>query len=334
MTDTTAPSTTLGLGVLGCADVAWRRTLPSVQQVPGLRLVAVASRDRRKAAGFTERFGGEPVEGFAGVLERDDVDAVYVPLPTALHAEWAGRALRAGKHVLVEKPLAATAAEAVDLVRAARERGLVLMENFAFLHHSMYTTVRGLLDAGTIGELRTVVSEFAFPPLPDGDIRYRPELGGGALLDAGVYSVRAALAFLGSGLDVCGACLRIDGGSGVDVAGTALLSAPSGATAQLSFGFIHSYRCSYVLWGSTGRIAVDRAYTAPDTFAPTVRVETAQGTEQLVLPPDAQFANLLAGFVTAVHGESDTDRQRREAAIVEQAELVEHIAGQARRMRA
>jgi NDP-hexose-3-ketoreductase len=334
MTASSAPPRALRLGVLGCADVAWRRTLPSLARVPGLELTAISSRSRDKAIKFAARFGGEPIEGFAALLERDDLDAVYLPLPTSLHAHWARAALRAGKAVLVEKPLAETAAQAAELVALAEQSGLVVMENFAFLHHTMHHEVRTLLESGAIGDLRALVSEFAFPPLPPVDIRYRPELGGGALLDAGVYPLRVARHFLGDDLEVGGAVLNVDTTTGVDVGGSVLLFSPDGLTAQATFGFQHAYRCTYVLWGSTGRIVVDRAYTAPDTFAPTVHLEQGSERRALVLEADAQFTNILAAFAAAICGESAADRVARGRSIVSQADLLERVSMTARRVQA
>ncbi|HEV2371286.1 MAG TPA: Gfo/Idh/MocA family oxidoreductase [Streptosporangiaceae bacterium] len=337
----------LRLGVLGCASVAWRRTLPAVAATPGIRVTAVASRDPAKAEEFARRFGAEAVAGYEALIGHGGLDAVYIPLPAALHASWVRRALDAGLHVLVEKPLATTAGEATDLVAAARAHGGVLMENFAFVHHSQLAEVHRLVAEGAIGELRSFASEFAFPPLPPDDIRYRPELGGGALLDAGVYPLRAAREFLGDELSLLGASLRVDAGTGVDVAGAALLTAPAGVSATVTFGFAHSYRCALTLWGSDGRICLDRAYTAPDSFAPALRLERAGGAETRDLPPDAQFARLLEAFVRAVRsarGEgghapgpvragSAGDRPAGDGldGIVAQAALVERVAIHAHR---
>jgi predicted dehydrogenase len=188
----TEDSAPLRLGLLGCADIAQRRALPSLARLRSFTLTAVASRDAGRAKRFAERFGGTPVTGYEELLARDDLDAVYVPLPAALHARWAQRALDAGLHVLVEKPAAVTPDEARRLTRLAHERGLVVMENFAFVRHTQQDAVRDLLAEGAIGELRGLSAEFAFPPLKSTDIRYRPELGGGALLDAGVYPLRLA----------------------------------------------------------------------------------------------------------------------------------------------
>ncbi|MFD5453953.1 Gfo/Idh/MocA family protein [Streptomyces olivaceus] len=318
----------LRLGLLGCAGIAQRRALPSLARLRDFALTAVASRDADKAKRFARRFGGEPVAGYEELLAREDLDAVYIPLPAALHAPWAARALEAGLHVLVEKPAAVTTEEANRLSRLARERGLVVMENFAFVHHSQQQSVRVLLAEGAIGELRSLSAEFAFPPLPDTDIRHLPELGGGSLLDAGVYPLRAARMFLGDDLQVTGATLRSHPEHQVDVAGAALLTGPSGVSAQVNFGFVHSYRCGYTLWGSAGRISLNRAYSAPDDFAPTLTLERDRRTEERRLAPDQQFTTLFRRFAAAIR-RGDVAGPAHD--VERQARLVEQIVATARR---
>jgi dTDP-3,4-didehydro-2,6-dideoxy-alpha-D-glucose 3-reductase len=325
----TEDSAPLRLGLLGCADIAQRRALPSLARLRSFTLTAVASRDAGRAKRFAERFGGTPVTGYEELLARDDLDAVYVPLPAALHARWAQRALDAGLHVLVEKPAAVTPDEARRLTRLAHERGLVVMENFAFVRHTQQDAVRDLLAEGAIGELRGLSAEFAFPPLKSTDIRYRPELGGGALLDAGVYPLRLARMFLGDDLEVEGAVLRTGAAPAVDLAGAALLTGPGGVTAQLDFGFVHSYRCGYTLWGSTGRISLDRAYSAPDDFAPTLRLERDSGVEEQRLPPDRQFTKVFQDFEAAVRRKDVTGPALD---LEHQAHLLGRLAATARRV--
>jgi NDP-hexose-3-ketoreductase len=315
------------LGVLGCAGIAWRRTLPAVTGVPSLRVVAVASRDAGKADRFAARFGGEAVVGYERLLDRTDVDAVYLPLPTGLHHEWATRALAAGKHVLSEKPLATSLAEARALVTLARERGLRLMENFMFLYHSQHTAVRKLVADGVVGEPRVFSAAFGIPPLPDTDVRYRPELGGGALLDVGVYPIRAAQLFLGSGITVVGSSLNH--GRGVDLAGSALLRDAAGVTAELSFGFVHGYRSTYALWGSDGRVSLDRAFTPPAEYQPVVRIEQQNRVEERTLPADHQFANIATAFARAVLDDAPPGPAEGDA-ILRQAALVDAVRAAAR----
>ncbi|QFU87523.1 Gfo/Idh/MocA family protein [Amycolatopsis sp. YIM 10] len=314
----------LTIGVLGCAAIARRHALPALLAEPGVELVAVASRAADKAAEFAAEFGTTPVTGYQRLLDRPDVDAVYVPLPPGPRAEWIHRALAAGKHVLAEKPLTTGLADAEKLVAHARERSLVLMENFAFVRHRQLEVVRELLADGAIGELRQFTGEFGFPPLSPGDIRYQRELGGGALLDAGVYPIRAASLFLGPELRVAGGSLVTDHALGVDVGGAALLTSPDGVPAQLSFGFGRAYRCACTLWGSEGRLTLSRVYSAPPGLAPPLLLERQGTTEERALPADNQFRKIFRAFADAVAAGTDTG-----AEILTQAALVESVRARA-----
>jgi len=289
---------TLRIGVLGCSSIARRRTLPAMRTVPKAVLSAVASRSIEKAKQFATEFD-TVATSYEGLIDGDDVDAVYISLPNGLHHEWAARALRAGKHVLCEKPLTTTAAEAERLAAIATEHNLVLRENFTFLHHPQHARVRELLDAGRIGSPRTFAAAFCIPPLPAGDIRHDGGLGGGALLDVGVYPLRATQLLFGSDLRVVGATLRVDETLGVDLAGQVLLVTADGVFANLEFGFQHSYRSRYSLWGSSAGLSVDRAFTPPASWQPTLRIEEQNHTEELVLAPADQFGLSVGSFTDA-----------------------------------
>ncbi len=290
----------LRLGLLGCSDIAARRTLPALPRTPGRRLTAVAARDADRAAGYAERFGGKPAASYDALLDRDDVDAVYLSLPTLLHARWAERALRAGKHVLVEKPLAATGADATRLFALAGERDLVLLENFMFLHHGTHRKVTEILASGVLGAVRAVSAAFTIPPRPEGDLRLDPELGGGALLDNGVYPLRAALRFLGCDLTVAGASLRHSSRFGVDLSGAVLLTAPDGASAQVRFGMEHHYRSWYEVQGAAGTLAVEHVYTTAAGHAPVIRLASGRDVTRIPVPAEDHFEAVLRFFATAV----------------------------------
>ncbi|WP_432840386.1 Gfo/Idh/MocA family protein [Dactylosporangium sp. CA-092794] len=316
-------------GILGCADIARRKTLPALAGLPGTAVSAVASRDRGRAERLAGEIGCAAVTGYAALLERADVDAVYLPLPPGLHARWADRALRAGKHVLVEKPLATRRADAERLFDLARSHGRVLMENMTFVHHAQHRAVVGLLADGAIGALHGFDGRFTIPPRPDGDIRLVADLGGGALLDQGVYPVRAALYLLGEGLQHVGSVLRGPSRDTVDLAGRALLLSPAGIPASIEFGMLGPYRAGYALTGARGRIVVPRAFTPPDGHAPVVRLERDGRQEERTLPPDRQFRNAIACFLAAVRGVSALDDY--EAASLHQADVVDKILTLARR---
>ncbi|MDQ3403048.1 MAG: Gfo/Idh/MocA family oxidoreductase [Actinomycetota bacterium] len=310
------------LGLLGCADVATRRVLPAVAAQPGIELTAVASRRLDKAERVTRAFGGVAVEDYQRVLDRGDIDAVYLPLPSGLHGPWIRRALMAGKHVLAEKPLTTDLTTTVELVSLARERGLVLRENFMFAHHSQHDRVLDLVADGAIGDLRSFSATFAIPPRPAGDIRYQRELGGGALLDVGAYPLRAAQLLLGPKLDVVGAALRHDDELGVDVGGGILVRRADGVTGHLSFGLEHRYTSNYQLLGSSGRLSLDHVFTPPPSHRPIVRIERQDHQEEFVLSADDQCANAVAAFVRAVReGPVVDDTVVIQAGLVERSRL-------------
>jgi predicted dehydrogenase len=314
----------VSLGVLGCADIAVRRVLPAVVAAANAELAAVASRSLSRARTVTSTFGGEPVEGYARLLERDDVDAVYVPLPAALHAEWTERALRAGKHVLAEKPLTTAYRDTDRLLTLATERGSVLTENFLFLHHPQYEIVRSLLAEGAVGAPLHLSASFTVPPRPEDDIRLRAELGGGALLDMGVYPLRLALLLLGPDLDLVGAALRRDRKRGVDVGGAVLLRRPhDGVTVQLTFGMEHRYTACWDLLGSTGRLELAHgAYSPPADHVPVLRLDGGDGPRELRLDPHDQVRTAVTRFADAVRaGRPTTDGETARA----QARLVDEI---------
>ena len=246
-------------------------------------LVAAASRVDAKARQFADEFACQAVTGYAGLLSRDDIDAIYMPLPTGLHAEWVGKAIDAGKHVYVEKSFASTSSETETLVDLARARGVALMEGYMFLYHRQQGVVADLVRQGLIGELRHFCGSFGFPPLPPDDFRYSEIIGGGVLMDAAGYPLRAAHHFLGDELTVKGSSLRRCPRTGTSLWGSAFLAAPSGLGASIAFGFDNFYQCRYELWGSNGKLVAERAYTPSPAFSPKLLLETATPVHYFIL---------------------------------------------------
>ncbi|MET9958582.1 Gfo/Idh/MocA family oxidoreductase [Streptomyces sp. NPDC006326] len=304
------------IGVLGCADIAERRMLPSMLRQPLVEVTAVASRRIERAQDFAAKFGGAAVAGYERLLEREDVDAVYIPLPPDLHVEWTLRALAAGKHVLCEKPFATSLADAEKAVSFARESGLLLMESFMFLHHSQHARVRELVAEGLIGEVQLFTSEFGIPLRPGGE-------RASTLPEVAAYPIRAARLFLGEGLRVAGAQVRPASPYGPQPAGSALLTAPSGVAAHLAYGVEHGYRSGYGLWGSEGRLRLERAFSTPDEFTPVLQVERGGVTREIPLARDRHFTNIAGVFARAVlEGEDFTPHTEE---VLAHARLVDEV---------
>lgn len=324
MTVRTVEPAPLRMGIVSCASIAERRAAPAMASAPDVELIAVASRDPARAETFARRFGCAVEHSYQALLNRADIDALYLPLPTGMHHEWGARALNAGKHVLVEKPLAVTAEEAAHLFGLAEESGLVIRENYAFLHHAHHLAVRRAITEGVVGRPLSFCGDFGIPPRPSDDIRYRPELGGGALLDLGGYSICAAQDLLGDDLTVRGSVLRRDSSTGVDVGGSALLATPSGSTAQITFGFEHDYRSAYTVWGTLGRLMLERPYSTPDTLSQVLRTTRQGRTEEIELPADAPFRNALSDFARVARIGAVPEQEVRRS--IRRAELVDEIS--------
>jgi predicted dehydrogenase len=320
----------LKIGVLGCANIAQRMVIPAILASGVFELAAVASRSLEKAKIAAEKFNCDPVEGYENLLEREDIDAIYIPLPTGMHYEWAMKAMEKGKHCLVEKPIAHDYASVEKMVETARKSGVSLFENFMFLYHSQHRFIREKIEGGEIGEIRCFRSSFGFPPLPKGNIRYDKELGGGALLDAGVYPLRASQMILGDNLAAPSAYLKIDPETGVDIYGGGFLTNRQGLFAQIAFGFDNYYQCSYEIWGSKGKIRAERAFTAGPGFKPKVIVEKQDEYHEYVLPPDNHFANILKTFHRSIV-EEGFDREGPFCQILNQARLLQEIQDNADR---
>lgn len=175
-------------GILSTAKIAREQVIPAIVEAENGMLSAIASRDLARARDLAERFGARHAFGsYEEMLASDTVDAVYIPLPTASHAEWAVKAADAGKHVLVEKPLALSAAAIGPVIEARDRNGVVVSEAFMVTYHPQWRKVRSLLAEGAIGRLRHVQGVFTYYNVDPQNMRNRPELGGGGLPDIGVY---------------------------------------------------------------------------------------------------------------------------------------------------
>lgn len=314
--------TKFNIGVLGCASIAKRSMIPAFLASGKISLVAVASRDKTKAQSFADEFHCEAILGYQNLLDRPDIQAVYIPLPTGLHYEWIMKSLNAGKHVIAEKSLALTLKEVEDITFLASQKKLVVYENFMFLHHRQLSFVKELVDSGKIGEIHLLRSSFGFSSLAPGDIRFQNDLGGGALLDVGTYTLKAVQYFLGNDLHVCASSLKSNLANKVDTCGSISLKNGTGQVAQLSFGFEHFYQCALELWGSKGRITMERIFTAPATLTPKIKIETVEQVQEILVPSDNHFINIVNAFANDVLSDYYKDHR---AELLNQARLLEEV---------
>lgn len=314
----------LNIGILGCSEIAYRRFMPAIQEVDEVDVLAVAEEyDPSKLDAFCKEYSLERENSFENLINRNDIDAVYVPQPPALHYKWAKRALECGKHVLVEKPSTTEYRLSEDLVNIANKKGLVLHENYMFQYHSQIHEIQRIIQRGEIGDIRLIRANFGFPLRGKNDFRYSAKLGGGALLDAGGYTVKLASIFLGNTIKVNYSKLMEIEGYEVDMYGSAVLSNDEGCVCQVGFGMDCHYQCCLEIWGSQGRLYTDRIFTAPPGYEPIVIIEKAERTEEVRLSADWHFCHSIDEFYQET---LDLDkRNQMYDEILLQAKLVEMI---------
>lgn len=313
---------TIGIGILGTSDIAFRRFLPALQKYEHMEYIGVGSREIAKTFQFSEHYGGIGFSGYHNVLKNDNVDAVYIPLPPALHFKWAMHALDMGKHVLLEKPTATSLDECRMLVQKAKGKNLVLFENYMFQYHNQIAYIKKLIADNIIGGLRLIRITFGFPKRSESDFRYNKSLGGGALLDCGGYTLKLATLLLGESCRIVSSRLH-HGNYDTDIFGCATLENNDGLTAQVSFGMDNFYKCELELWGSRGTIVAPRIFTAPPDFEAPVRINVEKQEMHTETFQDDHFLKSIEQFYDAI--ENNDIREQIYEQILQQAYLVDSI---------
>lgn len=311
------------LGILGTADIAYRRFLPALKS-SDLEYAGVASRTPEKGLRFQETYGGKVYDSYDALLEDETIDAVYVPLPPGLHAQWGAKVLDAGKHLFLEKPFTTSYADTKRLLQQAKAKGLIAFENYMFLHHSQFATLRKWIDSGELGILRQVRTSFTFPFRGENDFRYDAHLGGGALFDCGGYPLLLASELLGESIELCWAGAYFDEKYGIDTGGSAVFRNKDGITAHIFYGIDDTYRCEVELWGNKSSLKTDRIFTAPDNLAPVFHLNSTEGSRELQLQADDQVKNSLKYFSELFdHSE---EHERNNQRILRQSQLIDQMS--------
>lgn len=278
-----------------------------ISKVSSVAIKEQQEREQVKAQTFIDAYGGKIYPGYKALIESKDVDAIYLPLPPALHYKWAKLALVNGKHVFVEKPSTTCLADTDELIRIASEKGLALHENYMFVFHDQLKVLDNVVKSGEIGDVRLYRISFGFPLRAKSDFRYNKALGGGALLDAGGYTMKYANYLLGDTAKVVTAQVNNIDGFEVEMFGSCTMVNDEGVVAQLAFGMDNDYKCEVEIWGSKGTITSNRILTAPEGFVPTYTIKKNQDFETRNLPGDDAFMKSIEHFIFCV-----TDKSVRE----------------------
>jgi len=292
----------LRFGTLGAALITPNALIKPVHEVPEAALVAVAARDRKRAEEFAAMHGIPRVHAtYEDVINDPEVDAIYNPLPNSHHCEWTIAALRAGKDVLCEKPLASNAAEAQRMADVAKETGRFLGEAFHYRYHPLAERVRGIVKDGTLGRLQHLEANFSVP-IPPTNIRFDWSLAGGATMDLGCYPLHMLREFSGLMPRVLKASAKT-GPKNIDVAMLVDLEMAGGASARMTCSMAQDavLGATFTAKGERGELTVINPLAAH--YGNQIRLKTADGVKQETVAGDATYTCQLRAFVAQIRGE-------------------------------
>jgi predicted dehydrogenase len=331
----------LRIGILGCANIA-RQFARDVRPSSKVRIEVVASRDAGKAAAFASEIGVARSHGsYEALLADPGIDAVYIPLPNNFHAEWAIKALQGGKHVLCEKPLTLSGAEAQAMFAQARTSRRMLLEGYPYWFQPQTGAMLELLHGGAIGEVRSVQACFGFTiGNPQANIRMKPELGGGALLDAGSYPLSLIRLVMGEApMRVLAHARWAD--SGVDIGTMATLFFAGGRSAQMSCAMDMANHRHATIMGTRGTIETEYinhtgpgASVAPGYLPSQLRLRRGIANtvpfEVIPSPQGSGFRFCAEAFAKVVAEGDFAAVERAGAASIDIAHTLEALARSAR----
>lgn len=289
------------IGILGAARIA-NAFVAGARLSEHVEIAAVASRDAARAESFARANEISHTLSYEQLLAAPDIDAVYIPLPNHLHAPWSIAAVRAGKHVLCEKPLALSEREAIEMFEAAEAAGVVLLEGYPYLYQPQTHEISRLLAAGTLGSIQSIYAACGFTINNPGDFRLDPQMGGGALLDAGCYAVSFIRQIMGTRPTRVTAVARWKGG--IDETLAATLEFANGTLAQVSCSFATGLHRFAVIAGSAGVIETEYQNHTIRSAAPAFRLRRGSDwrnpTESIAVPREDGFRLEVDAFAEMI----------------------------------
>ena len=250
-------------GVLGVAKIAVEKVIPAMQQGEFAEVAAIASRDAARAASAAESLGiAKSYGSYEELLADPDIDAVYNPLPNHLHVSWSVKAAEAGKHVLCEKPIALSSADALELIEARDRTGVRIQEAFMVRTHPQWLAVRDRVRDGSVGQLLGAQFIFSYFNRDPENIRNQADIGGGAIMDIGCYPITTSRFVFGEEPTRVLGLVQRDPDMGIDRLDSAILDYPSGQASFMCSTQMVPYQRAH-FFGSEGRLEVEVPYNAP-----------------------------------------------------------------------
>ena len=291
------------IGIIGCSRISRNSVIPAILKSKVAEIEIIGSRTINKAREFSREFDCKNFGVYEDVISDKSIDAVYISTPIGTHEEWAIKATSEGKHVYCEKSSTTSFESAKKMIESAKQNNVRIMEGFMYKFHPQHQKVQELINDNRIGNLISFNGVFGFPEFPDGDIRYKKNLGGGFLNDSGCYPISASRMIFQEEPIGVSSSLSIDSKTGVDVRGVSFMTFENEKTASITYGNGNYYQSKYSVWGTDGIIALERAYSVPSDFETDVSLQYSEGynwksrkNEKIKIKPKDHFLEMINDF--------------------------------------
>ena len=301
-------------GIMSTAKIGPRKVIPAMQKSTNCDIQAIASPSLKKAKKLAARLAIPKIFGsYEELLNYAEIDAVYIPLPNHLHVPWSIKSLEAGKHVLCEKPIALSEAEAQKLLNSSKKHPhLKIMEAFMYRHHPQWQKAQHLVASGRIGALQTIQSFFSYYNTDPDNIRNIANMGGGGLMDIGCYSISLSRFIFDAEPQRVFSLMKYDPKFGVDRLASAILDFGNGTSTFTCSTQLAPHQ-QVTIFGTQGRIEIEMPFNAPADKHCRVFCHTQDQTEEISLPICNQYTIQGDLFSKAILNDTDVPTQLEDA---------------------
>lgn len=299
------------ISVIGFAEIAEKRILPAIIDHPFFELISIGRQNYSRTKD-SNIFGKYFVNDYMQVLNNEQVDVVYIPLPNNLHFDWVKKSLNFGKHVIVEKPLALNFRQVKELTDIAKTKNLLLLENFQFRFHKQLKKIKGLLKDEVIGDVRYLNVTYCIPPFKNkNNFRYNKSLGGGSFYDAACYTFKVTQELFGYDFKVEHFKLLYTDEFDIDIAGYGTLYSKSkNLFCHIKFGFQNYYQNKIEIFGTKGYIKNYRIFTAHPDVLTRIHIGKNNLDEFIEIGCDDHFRGMLSHVYELI--KSDVEKRELE----------------------
>ena len=319
----------LKFGIIGCSRIAIKSVIPAILKSEYAELEMIGSRDISNAKNISKQFRCKKFGNYDDVLNDSNVNAVYISTPIGTHEKWTTLAASKGKHIYCEKSSTFSLISAKKMIESAKKNNVRLIEGFMFRFHSQHKIVKEMINQNKIGDLKFFQSNFGFPSFPLTDIRFTDKIGGGFLNDSGCYPISACrMIFEKEPTSVFFS--KISDSQNIDVMGVSTLVFPDNKIGVCSYGNDAYYQSKYEIWGTNGLISLDRAFSVPSNFSPSINLhydleKTWEGRkiDSFSVPSEDHFKNLIDNFSITI--QKNSSKMNFEEELLKQALVMEAL---------